>query len=306
MSVSLNAAYIEGKLASLFSDSQLNSGDYIHQFKLCGGVMPANPTVLTGFTSYASLQPTDATSIWLPPSDGVVSLSAPLTFTPSAAGAITFLRMNVANGYGVFDIPLGLSGTNASGVVSSLTASVGVPVSVTDLRIKLNTAGNLSVGSALANLFLSSIVNSDYMGNPFFIASAASKWNPIANDFSKTVTVNVYDGSIPAKADDAATGTKLWTKSISSNNLFSVTGLGVSLAEGLTANALASGTPTYIRVVKAAYSGTLPQTGVPHSWPATVFQLPIGPPTNGCIMTPGVLVSGQSATITNMTVTLQP
>lgn len=306
MTVRLTPLYFERILNAVFSDSAYVSSNWatVYAAFLCGGTMPANPLVTTGFTTLSGGVIVDGG--WLPPSDGVCTLSNPVAITPNANGTITFIRLCMAGSTtGVIDISVGLVGSGASCIVSSLTAVSGTPVAISDLRVKLNTTGDFSVGATIANDFLLSLLNTN-RDSRYIAANAASRLEAPGGAYTKAVTVNVYDGPIPAKADDAATGTRLWTKAITGNNLFNVSGLGMSLAEALTANALASGTPTYARVVKAAYSGVNTIDGLTYSWPATVFQLPIGPPTNGCIMTPGVLVSGQSATITNMTVTLQP
>lgn len=308
MTVRLNPTYFSSLLSAVFSDQPypaISGYQSVIYAMLCGGVQPESPSVTAGITVFQSV--VISSGKWLPPGDGVSMLSSPIVFTPTASGSITFLRLTyaVASNSGIVDIPIGLAGSGASAVVSSLVASSGVPVSVTDVRVKFNTAGSFSVGAVLANEFLSSLLMAD-RGNSMRSTQAASRFDSVSNGYTRAVTVNVYDGTIPSHADNPATGIKLWTKSITSNNLFTVNGVGMSLFEALTANAIASGAPTYLRVVKAAYTGLNYQTGVADSWPATVFQLPIGPPTNGCIMTPGVLVSGQSATITNMTVTLQP
>ena len=50
-----------------------------------------------------------------------------------------------------------------------------------------------------------------------------------ANTYSATVPVRAYSGAIPVSANDAATGTLLWTKNLAVNDMFVVSGAGLSL-----------------------------------------------------------------------------
>jgi hypothetical protein len=122
-------------------------------------------------------------------------------------------------------------------------------------------------------------------------------------DYGASVPVHAYSGVIPASANDAATGTLLWTKNLTVDQMFSVSGNGMVLNGAMAANASATGTATYVRVVKAAYT----ESTWFSSFPECVIQAPVGPPSNGVTFSPSAdMVSGVSANMTQFTVLLQP
>lgn len=47
--------------------------------------------------------------------------------------------------------------------------------------------------------------------------------------YTATVPIRAYSGAIPASANDPATGTLLWTKNLTVNDMFVVSGAGMGL-----------------------------------------------------------------------------
>jgi hypothetical protein len=124
--------------------------------------------------------------------------------------------------------------------------------------------------------------------------AAFSKISIVSGVYDRAVTVEAWDGAIPSNSSATPTGVKLWSKAITSNDLFAVSGLSASIISNQTANAIASGTPTFIRVTKAAYDVI----------PATSLQAPVSA-QNGALFANTTMVSGQSNTLTNLTLSFQ-
>lgn len=78
--------------------------------------------------------------------------------------------------------------------------------------------------------------------------------------------IKFYDGTVPATADAAATGTLLWTVSVSGAGTgltidsAAVNGAAVKPSGATWSGATTAGTPTYYRFVTAADDGTLSTT----------------------------------------------
>ena len=60
----------------------------------------------------------------------------------------------------------------------------------------------------------------------------------------------MYSGTAPSSADDAATGTLLWTADLLDTNLNTVANGETGLTASLTANAVATGTVGYMRITR--------------------------------------------------------
>lgn len=298
MTVRLNpATALTLLINSAFRESS-SAGTVVTHIGAFSGTMPANPTVTAGVTMLHSATVSTSGKFQVP-SDGVSLLASSISFTPNSSGTLSFVRLYNST-TPIADISCGLSGSGDSAIASTLTIVSGTPFSIIDLRTRLATVGNASVSPSVANFFLSYFLGSStpsYGG----ILAAFSKYDPATAGYTRTVTVDIYDGSIPSRADQTATGTKLWTKSMSNNNLFAATStLGLALDSAQTANAIATGVPTYCRVTKAGYtSGGL-------TFPACVIQVPVSNASSGCIVSDGTFTSGSSYTITNLTLTLDP
>lgn len=299
MSVNLNpAANLVNLINTTFSQHGGAVSNVVTHVGAFSGTIPSNPTVTTGVTMlHASTVSTSGK--FQAPSDGVSLLASSISITPNSSGTLSFIRL-YSSSTPVADISCGLVGSGDSAIVSTLNIVSGVPFSITDLRTRLATIGFVSVNPSVANFFLSYFTGSStpsYGGN----LAAFSRFDPGTSLYNRTVTLDIYDGSIPTRADQTATGTKLWTKNLSNNNLFSTTPtLGLALDVAQTANAIATGVPTYCRVTKLGYTSG----GI--TYPTCILQVPVSNASSGCIVSDGTFTSGQSYTITNMTLTLNP
>ena len=83
------------------------------------------------------------------------------------------------------------------------------------------------------------------------------------------------------------------------DSLVAVSGLGMALTGDQSANATLSGTPSYIRIEKAAWS----DAGAGISAPAYIAQVPIGV---ACAFSPATVTAGSNATLSNLTIVLTP
>lgn len=299
MTVNVNAVTdLVTLINATFRESGLTPANTITHIGAFKGTMPADPSVTTGVTMLHASTVSVAGKFQVP-SDGVSLLASSISFTPNSSGTLSFVRL-YRNTTPVADISCGLSGSAESAIASTLTIVSGTPFSIIDLRSRIACTGNVSVSPSVANHFLGYFLGSStpsYGG----VLSAFSKYNPATTLYDRTVTIDIYDGAIPSRADQTATGTKLWTKSLSNNNLFATTStLGLTLDSAQTANAIASGVPTYCRVTKAGY------TSSGFTFPTTVLQVPVSNASSGCVVSSGTFTSGQSYTITNLTLTLEP
>jgi hypothetical protein len=303
MSITLNSSSLFNALEYTFSNYSVavGSSPRIYYAALMGGAMPVDPTVTYGVTQLTQRISFDA-SRWLPASGGVSVLANPVAFVIATSGTVNFIRLYAYDivTSGVIDISLGLVTSGSSGIVDTLSAVQGNNVILTDLRASVNVIGDISVGIVIANAFLSSLGISQVDYTLLGAATTSKYYYSGTTYYGATVNVYLYDGAIPASADYAPTGTLLWQKTLpDTTHLFSHSGLGMSLYTTLTANAVDSGTPTYVRIVK------LTHTSLGVLYPETVFQVPVGPPINGCTTLPTTFVSGQPATIQTMTIKLQ-
>lgn len=299
MTVRLNPATnlvnLINKTFAFYSTSTSTVVTHIGAFK---GDMPSNPTVTAGVTMLHSATVSTSGKFQVP-SDGVSLLASAISFTPNSSGTLSFVRL-YSGTTPIADISCGLVSSGASAIASTLDVLSGTPFSITDLRSRLATSGNISVNPSVANHFLSFLLGAT---SPSYgsILAAFSRYDQALGTFTRTITLDIYDGAIPNRADQTATGTKLWTKSLTNNNLFSnTTTLGLSLDLAQTANAIATGTPTYCRVTKLGYT----TGGI--SYPTCVLQVPVSNASSGCVVSDSTFTSGSSYTITNLTLTLDP
>ena len=319
MPVTINPAAIEPALKHTFCAP---STAYTTALALCGiswcrvfsGTQPANPTVTTGITQVHSGNISLPTGTFLAPSGGVTRLASAITFTANVSGVTAvfarFYAGTVGSGQPVMDVPLSMIAGIGAAVMSNTAMTSGATFTVNDLRFGLNTVGALSVNHAIAHYLLGMLTNKTPIGvssayTPALVLAAASKYrivNEVGEELTATVPIRAYDGAAPASANDAATGTMIWTKNLASNDMFVVAGNGMALTGTMSAAASASGAPTYVRIVKPAYT----ETTWGSSAPECVIQAPVGPPTNGCAFSPATMTSGASANMTQFTVILEP
>ncbi|MDO9571186.1 MAG: hypothetical protein Q7J58_17690 [Hydrogenophaga sp.] len=264
--------------------------------QLFSGARPADPTITSGITALSAVK-TLPVGTWLVASNGVAALAAPVGFTATATGTVSFVRFYYGSGTGPFlDVDVGLLASGEKAIVSTLSAVSGETVSLTDLRFRVATSGDTCVSPSVANEIINTWAKniSATVANGFGHLAGFSKYNLATASNDRTVTVEAWDGPIPANSTVTPAGTKLWSKSISGNELFATSGMSAALITNQTANAIASGTPTFVRATKAAYDVI----------PATSMQAPVSA-LNGVQFAKAEMVSGVSNTLTNFTVTFQ-
>lgn len=295
MPVTLAPAAFGMILNAAITDYANAPGYKINYCRLYSGTQPANPTINTGITPLHSAALVLPPGTWFPPSNGVSALASPIGITPNAAGTPSFLRLlhDPSGTYPFFDVPVGLAGSGAPASISSMAASSGVNLQITDLRFHIATTGDLCFSPNVANNIIGEVSNNSAVWTG---GAAFSKLALDLSSYTRTVTLDAWSGPIPPNAYATPSGTKLWTKTLSGDNLFAVSGAGMSLLSNQTANAISSGTPTFVRATKAAYS----------TYPQSVLQAPIGGPTNGVMFSAETFTSGASVTMTNFTVIFAP
>lgn len=312
MPVTLNGATLAYALAPTFCYSDFFAQSPISHVRLYGGTQPANPTITSGTTQLSGNAALTAAN-WNAPAAGVVTLSGAVEITPNATGTVTFIRLMYGTN-SLMDIPVATTAGSGNARLSTLSAVSGTPLQLLDLRIKLNTVGAMSVSPPVANYFLMSLCG---MANPFtgtgadinFLGAASSYRmaddNSTGTLLTLATTVSAYSGTVPASATAPLSGnTLLWQKSLSgAGDMFEIAGTGLTLTEGLSANAAASGTPTFIRIVRPeiAYTDSYFDTV---TTPQCTIQIPVGDASSGCSFSPTTLTSGASASLVQCTINL--
>lgn len=296
MGATFNPTLAGGAVANALSYAGLNN--YTIGFaRLFAGQRPADPTITSGITALSDVKSLPI-GTWLVASNGVAALASAVGFAATATGTPSFIRFYYAGNAvaPILDVEVGLVSSGEKAIVSTLSAVSGQTVNLTDVRFRVATSGDTCVSPSVANEIVNTWANNInatvHVGYGYL--AGFSKFNIVTASYDRAVTVEAWDGPIPSTSSATPTGTKLWTKSISGNELFAVSGLSAALMQNQTANAIASGTPTFVRATKAAYS----------SIPATSMQAPVSP-LNGVQFANETMVSGVSNTLTNFTVTFQ-
>jgi len=294
MPVTLSPTHLTTIIAAAITDYASPPGYYVTNCALFAGTQPANPTITSGITQLHSALVSLPGGTWFPPSNGVSALASPIGITANTTGTASFLRLyGDSAGIPLFDVPVGLPGSGSPAIMPSLNATSGASLQVSDLRFHVAASGALCFSPNVSN----NIVGQISANQATWTGGAAfSKYNIDSGLYDRTVTLEAWDGPIPTDPYATPTGTKLWTKALAGDNLFAVSGMGMSLLSNQTANAIASGTPTFVRATKAAYS----------TYPQSVLQAPIGGPTNGVMFSAETFTSGASVTMTNFTVIFAP
>jgi len=288
---------------------------------LCSGAPPGiagalpDSQILSG-TAAAGSGVNFPVNSWSIPSRGVCILingvqipirtSLPINKVPS------FVRIGTYSMPGM-EVPIDTVKGPENFVISSLNPVVsGGSVVLKDARLKIQTEGPFSLNNALANAILANWTGSmstllGYGGNLMFGWPTA--WLPNGSAASSPLVFEAFDGPVPLSANDDATGTKLWSRSLSnlaaSAGVLSVVTNTISLSTTPTANAIADGTPTYVRISKAALSGT-DAGGAEYNYPKMVIQAPVGEGAGYVTFDRTTFVAGQSAALNSFTMVFYP
>lgn len=316
MPITLNTAALAPLLAATFcANDSVGYPSGIYQCRLFEGAQPANPNITGGVTPL-SLPFALNHELWSAPAAGVLTLADPFLEIPTnVTGTASFLRL-YAVGAPLMDIPVSTTPGDGVAVLSSLSAVSGSALHLTDLRIKLNTVGAMSVSPVVANYFLLALIGAP---NPYmhessghevpYLGALSAGWR----ESSTLETLNdhptvlmAYAGDVPSSATDPiGSATLLWSHTgIPARDLVDPVGAGLALTATVTANAVATGTPSFLRVVRPAvdysFGGYLDGVVTPEC----VVQIPVGGAASGCSFSPTSLTAGQPATLVQLTVSL--
>lgn len=243
------------------------------------GAQAADPlTAPAGTFVYSSYSQSPQISGYLTaPSVGISTLTGARVGSVGATNTVTsaFARIFDASATGVIDTAITNSGGGGGVIAATLTSSVGIPFQIDAFTFKVP----LNNGTILYNTSLANAIN--------------SIWTQTANNIAafSSAAINVYSGTAPATADAPATGTLLcvFTTAAAGASWGAVAAGSAALAASITsANALATGTAGYIRVVKNTYT----------------LQGSVGTTAADFIINTTSIVSGNTYTLTDATITL--
>jgi hypothetical protein len=200
------------------------------------GAQTADPSVApSGSFVWANyLDSVSLSGMFAPASAGAVNVtgtcSPVVAANALAVSGITTVRVYDAAGNALFDIP-------AIGVTSSSVSVAGVGVSITALPISIaKDTATASFSVSTVNQVLDNWCGTSPTAIEFF-ASTLSASN-----------LDIYDGVMPASADDPPVGTLLCQIPLYS---FGASSIGTAyLVSVMTGTAIATGTATYCRISK--------------------------------------------------------
>lgn len=215
------------------------------------GAQPASPEdAPAGSAVWSSIASAIDISAAMPaPSGGISSLASSLVGVSQAAAAgvsgITFARFYSFKSSnftynGCIDVPASVSGGGGGVIIDSLTSVAGVGPALLSYSIKIPLSlGTLAIGSVLASHIAGMFTGLNY-----------SRLH-LGSNVSGASTIDVYSGSPPATADEAATGTLLCTITLGATQIWAAASAGsAALAVQPSATSLASGTIGYARLKK--------------------------------------------------------
>lgn len=307
MAINTNNTQIGVLLESVFGVTASNPTHSINKMQFCHGDFPGSTSEVISTTNIltAGTAPNNYTlftgSNWSVPSEGVTILASGVSGLIKSSGlpagaAISFIRLLSNSGsVPIFDIPVDIAKGVDNAVLSKISGIVAnEQVVLKDLRMKIVTKGGFSFNNALASAILRHIVGIPntllgYYGALMFGQGYVYETSSVT--IASPLYMDIYDGAtIPESANLEPTGTLLWksTISTSSTSYLEVNGTCISSTRQLTANATATGTATYIRIIKNAITtgGTV--------YPKLTMQLKVG--VNCFFNTPN-MVTGQSNTL---------
>lgn len=212
------------------------------------------------------------------PSGGVSQLAAPAASNATATSTVGFVRIKNAQPLPTIDVSVGLAGSGAGCILSSLSTSIGNPITITNLDVKMpyDAGGTLKLNSAVVDQLVKMVT-----GSP---AGTALQ-------MGINGSIQVYSGAAPADANMAATGVLLATIPTGATTPWATTtvnGGACALATSISAAASTTGTAGYVRWTKGLYT----------------IQGSVGTVGADFVLDSVSLVSGVSVTLTEATITL--
>ena len=325
MPIAMNPALLVNALASVFDTTSVNASPLLYA-NLCYGDFPSSVTApltvgtqsMSGSSTTYGLSVIDKAS-WSIPSKGVCMLlggvSLPVVTTAGVNGKVpTFVRLGntsvIATSFGI-DASVDVIKGPGNFIIDRLDPAAGIPYSLKDARLKIRTRGAFSVNNTIANAILANLTGNastvaGYGGNLYLGLPYVAK--PDGSFLTSAILIEAFDGPVPLSANDDATGTKLWSKSISSVtgvNIFSIANNALSLQGDMAGTVIANGVPTYVRISKAAVTASL--SGYTSCvYPKGVIQAPVGDGIDEVTFDKTNFVTGQTATLNSFTMIFYP
>lgn len=177
------------------------------------------------------------------------------------------------------EVPVALTPGSNNVVLNQLDSTNGEPIILTNMKFQFKPFNDIKLSSSLLDMFMLTYFGfskdqiSLYGGlgfseNIYFLSGGS-----VVNS---TLSVTAYTGDIPLEANHAisANSEPLWQKVITNTPLFQCLGNMVHLPYYLGEPAVATGVPTYIRIVKDE------QTDGYYQNPRLCMQLEIGKHVN--------------------------
>lgn len=299
MSITVSPTVLEKMLEAVFSG--INDDNVapltVDGFAVFSGTRPPTVDTLAGVTDLTGVYTLPAGS-FSPISNNTAVLTTPVVFTPSFDGIPSFIRFYNAN-TPVFDIDIG--GTPGVGIatIDSTPLVTATENYITNIGFVFGNNANLQVSGAIAAYFLERFTNpiTPVVYDSFKLA-AASTLNPDTGSFDRTLSVIAYNGTMPAGdvpvVHDGVNMIQMWEVTLTPENLFTIGGNSMSLTQALTAIAYAEGTPTFVAITKAGFTGTL------NNFPDCSIYVKVG---DAVVFNPPTFVNTENATLTSLNLT---
>lgn len=261
----INTAAVQGLLLGLFTENYSTTVSTVAQLRLCKGIIPASPaTALVAGDILDSAAIAITHSLFTSPANKSAQLINPLTIPikASVTNAVpTFIRLQTSGAVGILDIPVAGTPGADNAVISSMSISTGQSVQITSLRLALSGLNDLVMSTAYYNNILRLL-----LGSPTAEGDSnrlMGTWGKVINssaaEANAVLAIEAYDGTVPLTDDETPAGTLLWKRTVPTTEIAILSVVGASIYSNRThqASALASGVPTFIRIVKNAItSGT--------------------------------------------------
>lgn len=173
----------------------------------------------------------------------------------------------------LMDIDVNNVAGTSNALINTMSISTGNTVQITDLRLILKLNNGLSMSPVLLNALLETFTG--YPSTRGYVGALLMGCSWVLDSSGYQITtplaIEAWSGTVPATSEIAPTGTLLWKKTISfEENCIFTPGPNILFVKNLyAANAIANGTPTFIRIVKDAVDYS------PYTYPKMVIQLPV-------------------------------
>lgn len=253
------------------------AGQPTYYAELWSGAQPADPSATPAGVLLHAASSFLLGGKWSAPSGGVSQFSSPASINATSTATVGFCRLkSSSSSLPTIDTTVGLAGSGAGCILSSLSTSSGSPITITNLDIKMpyDAGGTLKLNSDLVNKLVNMLINN---------AEPAAQ-------MGINGSILIYSGAAPANADMAATGTLLATIPTGATTPWNTAPVGgaADLLSNISAAASATGTAGYVRWVKGLYT----------------LQGSVGTSGADFILDSVSLVSGVLVALTEATITL--